>query len=229
MAGHDIAKVSSGVNGCTFESTGYDIDIPEGPALRVWDTAGLEEGAAGTVDTTEAISNIYKLTRHLEGGVSLLVYCVRGRITNSTVKNYQMFKGFCDGKVPVALVVTALEHEKNKDAWWTDNNQCYSKAGVDVDDHACITTLQNPNWADDYARSMTAVYAMLKRAYLPNPWKTERKDWVKRCISKFVSIMFRGTSEGSKHLLNGLLECGYSKAQARATVMFYEQSCKYKK
>ncbi|KZP06632.1 ankyrin, partial [Athelia psychrophila] len=185
MAGRDFAEVSSGANGCTFESTGYDIDIPGGPAVRIWDTAGLEEGATGTVNTVEAISNIYKLTRNLEDGVSLLVYCVRGRITNSTIKNYKMFKGFCDGKVPIALVVTALEHERNKDAWWMKNAQRYLRAGVAVDDHACITTLKLSEWAEDYASSRTAMYVMLNRAYLRTPWKMDRKHWVKRYISKF--------------------------------------------
>ncbi|KZP32054.1 hypothetical protein FIBSPDRAFT_925458 [Athelia psychrophila] len=213
MAGRDAAQVSSSVNGCTFESTGYDIDIPEGPAVRIWDTAGLEEGAAGTVDTAEAISNIYKLTRNLEDGISLLVYCVRGRITNSTVRNYKMFKGFCDGKVPIALVVTALEYERNKDAWWTKNVQRYLRAGVDVDDHACITTLKVSEWAEDYDSSTAAVCAMLNRAYLRTPWKMERKDWVKRCISKFQTStgwvigmrLFHGAGEGRSHLLRTVL------------------------
>ncbi|KZP22224.1 hypothetical protein FIBSPDRAFT_931226 [Athelia psychrophila] len=227
LADTDVAETSNSAQGCTFKSTGYNINMPEGPNARIWDTAGLEEGLAGTVNTPQAINNIYKLTRDLEDGVNLLIYCVRGRITNSTIRNYKMFKAFCDDKVPIALVVTGLEHQRNKDVWWMENAEKYLKADVRVDDHACITTLTVPEWADDYASSRSAVWEMIDRTYLRIPWKTERKAWLTRCIAKFISLIFpRGTSEGSKHLRDGLLRCGYSAAQAKAAVLHYEQSCR---
>lgn len=86
IAGEKIAITSSSLSGCTFDSTKYMVAI-NGIQFRLWDTAGLNETEHGTVATKDAIIRLYRLINELSlnGGVNLLVYCVRApRITRST-------------------------------------------------------------------------------------------------------------------------------------------------
>ena len=86
----NAATTASSAEGCTFESKSYDVTIGN-TKIRLWDTAGLNEGDYGKVDLKRAIAGLYNLATNLQNGVSLLVYCIRGRITRATVANYMMF------------------------------------------------------------------------------------------------------------------------------------------
>ncbi|KAF7969671.1 hypothetical protein HWV62_26727 [Athelia sp. TMB] len=223
LAGQRVAETSSNAKGCTFESKGYEVDIQDGPAIKLWDTAGLEEGDGGQVNHLQAVTNIYTLTRQLEDGVCLMMYCFRGRITKNAIKNYQMFKDFCNDKVPIALVVTGLEHELDKEAWWIKNVEQYSKAGFRINDHACITTLDSPHWHDEYSKSALRVRALISTTYLPTPWREERGVWLVRSVEKFLSMAFSLPSGSSQPLQKGLLRWGYSKADVKAAVKMFTE------
>ncbi|KAF7982830.1 hypothetical protein HWV62_25782 [Athelia sp. TMB] len=224
LAGGPVAATSSDAKGCTFKSTGYEVDVEDGPLVKLWDTAGLEETDTGKVDALRAISNIYALTRYLEDGVSLMVYCVRSRITKNTVKNYEMFRYFCNDQVPIALVVTGLEHETDKDEWWRRNVEEYWKAGLKIGGHACITTLNSPHWAEEYAISALKARALIGETYLSTPWKEERKTWIARSVGKFLSLMFGMPSESCQLLHEGLRKRGFTKAEAKAAVKIFKNS-----
>ncbi|KZP04594.1 hypothetical protein FIBSPDRAFT_694748, partial [Athelia psychrophila] len=140
IAGQPRAKVANSATGVTFSSDPYDVDLPGGQLLRIWDTAGLNEAPGGKINAQTAIGNLYKLTRSLDS-VHLLVYCVRQRITESTVKNYKMFNAFCDGKVPIALVVTGLELDPKIREWWRNNRESFQGEGIKVVAHACVATV----------------------------------------------------------------------------------------
>ncbi|KZP12313.1 hypothetical protein FIBSPDRAFT_836354, partial [Athelia psychrophila] len=95
IAGREISKVANTARGCTFQSTSYDMNIGA-RTFRLWDTAGMNENEKGSVAAKDAIINLYKLMDGLQSGVGLLVYCMRGRIKETTVKNYKLFyEGFC--------------------------------------------------------------------------------------------------------------------------------------
>lgn len=224
VAGRPIAKTSDSTRGCTFQSTCYNVDMPGGLAIKMWDTSGFEEEETGTVETAKAISNVYKLTRDLKDGVSLLVYCVRGRITNETLKNYRILKFFCESKVPVALVVTALEHTKDKAGWWNINGKEYENAGIIVEDHACISTIRLEDDSGQYAASANELREMIIRAHLDTPWRASGNYWAARVIAHFIGQIFSNKSAGTKRLKAGLKKGGFSASEVKAAIAEYNKT-----
>ncbi|KZP16937.1 P-loop containing nucleoside triphosphate hydrolase protein, partial [Athelia psychrophila] len=174
IAGMDCAKTSDGAVGCTFQSTSYDVDLPD-HSLIIWDTAGLNEGQKGNINFTEAAGNIYKLTYQLDG-VNLLVYCVRSRITNNMVQNYNMFRAFCDDEVPIVLVITAMENCPDGDVWWASNIHHFEKEGIEVVDHACVSTLKGYG-EGKYEAWRAEVQDMIAKHYLRTPWVMAKESW----------------------------------------------------
>lgn len=180
LHGEDIAPVSSGARGCTFESKPYTIII-DGREYRIHDTAGLDEGAAGKVSSKEAISKLYQLLRNLEGGVVLLIYCMRGpRLTDAIQRNYRIFyEGFCSKKVPIVVAVTGLEDvEPQMESWWTDGDEpggkAFAKYGMHFDGHACITASRgkkNRN-VEEYEESKRVLEQLIVDKHQKGkPWK----------------------------------------------------------
>ncbi|KAF7980608.1 hypothetical protein HWV62_37384 [Athelia sp. TMB] len=220
ITGKTVAETSDGVMGCTFKSTPYVTNLPGGPTIRLWDTAGLNEASTGTATAAKAISN------ELSDGVNLLVYCVRGRITATTVQNYEMFQSFCEGEVPVALVITHLEHVGDKEKWWSANAAGYSNAGITSCAHACVVTARAAASEEEYTRSASAVQKMIKDHALSAPWKTVQRSWFLSVVKKLVRIMLVGpyASEGGKHLYAGLISNNFSEAEAKKAVKEYERS-----
>src|ERR1700730_10509355 len=90
LEGNDKAEVSSSAKGVTFTSAQYQKTI-SGTLFKVFDTAGLNEGAAGAVPARAASKGLSQLLRQLEGSLNLLVYVMRApRITETAQKNYEM-------------------------------------------------------------------------------------------------------------------------------------------
>lgn len=225
IAGKDCAKTSDAATGCTFASTSYDVDLPDGLALKIWDTAGLREAASGEVDFKKAVSNIYELTRVLDG-VHLLVYCIRGEITDRTVQNYEMFNTFCDGKVPIAIVITGLENRGNIDTWWGENTAAFNRAGMEILDHVCVATLRLQGRDEDYAAWTATVRGMISKRCLLTPWVVEKDRWFVSAVAKLTEVSFDGLSNGSKKLYQGLINNGFSKEEAQRAAREYDVSSK---
>ncbi|KAF7982829.1 hypothetical protein HWV62_25780 [Athelia sp. TMB] len=224
IAGEDrpLARTSDSAVGTTFSSDPYDVDWPGGPAITLWDTAGLNEADTGRVDHKTAISNIFDLTRILNG-VDLLVFCLRGKITNNAIKNYKTFNSFCDGNVPIVLVVTGMEHRSPGDGqWWKENSKAFDMAGINVVDHACVATLKLPGREVDYEKWTTMVRDMIQKQCLPIPWVMESESWFVLVITKLLEALFDGPSGGSKKLDKALKIQGVSKKGRQRAVKDYE-------
>ncbi|KAF8056962.1 P-loop containing nucleoside triphosphate hydrolase protein [Lyophyllum atratum] len=129
IAGQVVASVSTSAQGETYESTPHSFTIPgTTQAVQLWDTPGLNEGEHGTIPALQAMKNLEHLVSKMRQGVSLLVYCVRGpRFRDGWKTNYNLIvKGFCQGKVPVVLIVTGLENESpSMEDWWTRNEKVF--------------------------------------------------------------------------------------------------------
>ncbi|KZP12921.1 P-loop containing nucleoside triphosphate hydrolase protein [Athelia psychrophila] len=224
IAGRDCAKTSDDATGCTFASIPYNVDLP-GHRLRIWDTAGLNQGAQARTDFKTAVGNIYTLTRKLEG-VNLLVYCIRpSRITDNMVRNYNMFRAFCSGKVDIVLVITAMENSLDEGAWWTKNVAAYERAGIKVLDHACVSTLRLEGKDEDYGAWRTKVQDMITTRYLRAPWVVEKDGWLVLAVTKLIEVTFDGPSNRSRQLYEGLRTIGHSKKNAREAARKYDASC----
>src|SRR5258708_37258787 len=114
IAGRETAKVSNSAIGCTFKHECHEASIMDIP-FNIYDTAGLNEGEQGRVPHWQAVHQLYTLIRTLDG-VSLLVYCIRGRINRAARADWTLFsKVVCDKKVPIIAVETGLEEDSEED------------------------------------------------------------------------------------------------------------------
>ena len=188
IAGENIAGVSNSALGYTFGSTDHEIDI-EGRSYRIWDTSGLNEGAHGAVPGEEAMKNLKDLVHRLkEGGVSLLLYCIRGTRSRDILKeNYDVFAGIiCQDQVPVVLVITGLENEEPMGKWWVENQQEFEKQKLKFAGHACVTTTKGkvsqrsgkPIFEEEYSTSQKLVKDLIRRCCPESPWlMKDEEEW----------------------------------------------------
>ncbi|KDQ62067.1 hypothetical protein JAAARDRAFT_189442 [Jaapia argillacea MUCL 33604] len=233
LAGKEITETSGDLLGCTFESRQYTVDLPD-RAINIFDTAGLNEGLDGTVTSVDAIKNLYKLVHSMENGVNLLVYVVRGpRIRQSTRNNYYMFyEAFCRKEVPIVLVVTGLEQEASRDAWWERNASVFQECGMHFEGHACVvgTRGRRMMFEKEYEESREDVVDLITRTCLSRPpWRMKGvasfmvilKSMYNSVLVSFPAIPPAGLA---KALYRALREAGgLSKVDAKRTASSFER------
>ncbi|KAG6378109.1 hypothetical protein JVT61DRAFT_13794 [Boletus reticuloceps] len=187
-----VAKTSSGASSCTLDARHYDVTI-QGRDFRIFDTVGLNEPQSlrDPDCLIGAINKAYRLVRFLSdtGGINLLVFCVRrGRITTNMQQNYMLFHDFlCHKKVPVALVVTHLEHEEKMEDWWLYNNPHFTECGIQAVGHACITAKRE--FSDRYEASRQAVHGLLVAHGRGVGFTQERVSWVAELFQKLLDFV----------------------------------------
>ncbi|KAG1904907.1 P-loop containing nucleoside triphosphate hydrolase protein [Suillus fuscotomentosus] len=142
MAGKEVAETSSSMQRCTLHWQDYAIDF-DGESYKVFDTMGIEESGLEKQDYLVAVANAYRFIKTLdaEGGVDLLLFCVRaGRFTTALQSNYRFFYEFlCNKKVPIVLAITNLEREQKMEDWWEREHGIFTRYQIHVAGHACIT------------------------------------------------------------------------------------------
>jgi hypothetical protein len=181
------AAVSNAAVGCTFESAPYDAELC-GRKYRLWDTAGLNEGERGNVPADRAIESLQTLVQSLkDGGVSLLVYCIRGSRLRDIIKiNYDLFhKIICGGNVPIVVVITGLENEEDMEDWWKDNAEDFFLRGMSFSAHACVTTTKGKvmrggqhMFEAEYRRSVGLVREIIASRCAKRPWTPDSSTWL---------------------------------------------------
>ena len=183
IARKEAAKVSSDVDGCTMQSTRYDIHF-DGMSFAIFDTIGLEEPQMGINGYLKAIEKAYELIVKLgaAGGIHLLLFCMRGGgRTATTQSNYRLFcECLCNTKVPIALVFTGLEKEVEMEDWWMRNKTHIEHYGIKSDGHACITTVHDEVPGEDfkYMESQKRIRELLKTCALKNEaFSPESHTW----------------------------------------------------
>lgn len=188
--GREIAAISHDPTVCTLKSAQYIVKLEDGPKVRLWDTAGLDEDLQGSSsdssDSSDSIIGMEDLIRSLgQNGVSLLIYCVRGRIKNTTVRNYELLKTFCTGKVRIGVVVTGLELVGDREAWWAENRKSFRRAGMIFDGYTCVVSTRGPKIGDDYVydkaykESAIAVRAMIIGNLLSTPFPRDADSTIR--------------------------------------------------
>jgi hypothetical protein len=159
IAGNVVAPTSevTGTRSCSV----YPIPIGE-LVYNVYDTPGLDALGLGTDPVTNLI-------RDMQDGVDLLVFCLRGRLTEDAVDIYKHFSSSLLVKVPVVAVITGLEHEDPMQFWWTRNQAVFTEYGMLFADYACVTTLRGKGsvFAIQYEESMNTVRALIASRCLP--------------------------------------------------------------
>jgi len=182
------AAVSNAAIGCTFESVPYDVEL-SGCKYRLWDTAGLNEGEHGNVTADRAIENLRVLVQGLkDGGVGLLVYCIRGSRLRDIVKiNYDLFyKVICGGEVPIVVAITGLENEEDMENWWKDNAEDFDRQGMNFSGHACITATKGKvttsgqyMFEEEYNLSVKLVQEVIVAHCGKGSWTPDGSGWLR--------------------------------------------------
>ncbi|KAF8836419.1 hypothetical protein BDN67DRAFT_332536 [Paxillus ammoniavirescens] len=229
IMGTKVAEISYGADGCTLESTLYETDAMGYP-LRIYDTVGLNEPYLGAEQYLTAIEKAHRLVTALNdaGGVHLLVFCVRGgRITATTQHNYRLFYEFlCCRLVPVALVITNLESETPMESWWQRNSHEFTRYGISVIAHACITGTRGYGnmYADKYENSKEIVSQLLARCAMEHAYAVETRTWF-TSFSVYLKRMVYSRHVHSKKQMVRMLtsRCGMDKRDAEVAVRRIQQ------
>ncbi|KAF8137376.1 hypothetical protein EV363DRAFT_1394927 [Boletus edulis] len=183
IARKNIARVPSGIDGCTLQSSRYDISMDD-MNICVFETVGLQEPEFRGNGYLAVLEKAYEFVNKLgaAGGVHLLLLCMRrSRLTATTQNNYRLFSEVAFQKrVPIALVVTGLEGEVDMEDWWTKNKADMERYGLKSNGHACVTTVSDRTLLQDqnYAESQRRIRELLKSCRLKTPASLpESQDW----------------------------------------------------
>ncbi|KAG1741960.1 hypothetical protein EDB19DRAFT_687267 [Suillus lakei] len=196
IAGDQLAESSSSAQSCTLESTEYSVRFSD-PQLNVnlFDTVGLDSPTMNNAGYLDALVKAHELIVSLRnrGGVHGLLFCIKaGRVSNTMQQNYRLFFEFlCQEEVPLALVVTNLENEKNMDDWWTKNKAHIEKSGIVPVTHICITTVKGYQNAYEarYFESRKKVLNMLKELGNSDACSVDVSSWFVRMCKKLREFM----------------------------------------
>ncbi len=184
LIGQDVADVSDDdTTRCTFQNECYETQIGD-TVFRIHDTPGLNEGDQERVPQWTAIEGLYTLIRQLDG-VSLLVYCMRGRIKENSQANWILFhKVICAERVPTILVMTGLENEENLEDGTRRNEimKAFKTYNMFPKDIACVVSVlgKHNEFEELYRRSQTKLRNLITQFHRKSPWNTETDEWFAR-------------------------------------------------
>ncbi|KAL4077906.1 hypothetical protein J3A83DRAFT_1687619 [Scleroderma citrinum] len=232
IAGYEKAPISSGVEGCTLDSTEHRL-IADTFCLRIFDTVGLNCTAVEEIEYLNAIQNAHKLIKALNhaGGVDLLLFCFPARrITDSQRASYKLFQEYlCEKKVPVVMIVTHLEEEEVMEQWWKKYEVALNRKFECLKDHACITAIgsnapaykRNPNYYRTKVEESRKTILELLRMYVHEPrtpFVVDTDKWLLTFLKKMAGLIIGGLPK--KEAIRTMLvqECGYGKEQANAII-----------
>ncbi|KAH7889069.1 hypothetical protein F5I97DRAFT_785309 [Phlebopus sp. FC_14] len=165
IAGTSVVKVSDGASVCTLQSTEHVFEL-DSSNLRIHDTVGLS-----FTNYPDALAGAYALIRSLQAtsGLDLIILCGRagspGFSLSSLEHQYRLFREFmCREKLPIALVVTGLEHEARMEDWWDVNGPRLEERHIRFAAHACVTatTGYRDAFATKYMESTRVVRELLR-------------------------------------------------------------------
>jgi len=193
IVGKDVAKVSSGINGCTFENDAYKATFGHRHFV-IYDTAGLNEGDEGRVSHWQAIRGLYTLIRQLDG-VSLLIYCMRGRIKKNAKANWDLFnKVICGEKVPIIAIVTGLENYEDPGQFLRDggNLNVFKELGMEPKDIGCVVSFKGSRneFAEMYNKSQIKVRTLVTKHCLQKSWREDKDRWFAAIYSEAYNSGF---------------------------------------
>jgi predicted GTPase len=90
-------------------------------------TVGLNEAKSGTVPHSVAMQKLFELLTNLKSGLNLMVMVIKsGSRVDTTDANYEVFvKRLAEEKVPLVIVVSNCESEREMKTWVDRNHAIY--------------------------------------------------------------------------------------------------------
>lgn len=182
LIGTDAAKVAEDGSRCTFQNECYEANIGD-TSFRFHDTAGLDEGDQNRVPHWSAIEALYTLIRQLDG-VSLLVYCMRGKIKENSRANWILFnKVICAEQVPAIVAVTGFELDDSEaETRRREIMEAFKTYQVFPKDIVCIVSVRGKHneFQESYKQSQDKLRALVTTTYKRKPWSTDTEEWFVR-------------------------------------------------
>jgi len=179
IVGQTVAEVSMGIVQGTLQPERHEVSI-DGTCFNIYDTVGLNEGEQGRVPHWKAVHQLYTLIRTLDG-VSLLVYCIRGRINESARADWTLFsKILCDKKVPIIAVETGLEEEEDFDRKRTLLKETLERDGMVPGGVECVVSIRGRKneHEERYNSSQRQLRRLIMRSFRREPWSMTTDDWI---------------------------------------------------
>lgn len=170
IAQEQVARTSNDGPGCTSEPKHHLVDI-SGQKFALVDTAGLNEGTAGTVPPKQAKQQLKSLLDKLmtSDGIDLLVYCLRNTTAPRAILDAYdtVYSETCRKKrVPIVVVVTGLESETPMESWWDAHKERFNS--MHLAGHACVTTIQEYPGIPEYLTRRVAQSSEILRDLIMN-------------------------------------------------------------
>jgi len=205
ILGQDVAKVSSSPRGCTFENECYETRIGDIP-FCIYDTVGLNEGEFGRVPHWTAIQGLYTLIRQLDG-VSLLIFCMRGRIRDNAYANWLFFfDAICGQKVPSIAVVTGCEQEENLEEAETQFKVVFKKYSMFPKEVACLVSIwgKNNEHEEKYKRSQQRLRGLIVKYHRGKPWNEEKDKWFSQLYERTYALQICTFAKSRLQFVEGI-------------------------
>jgi hypothetical protein len=162
LAGKEVFKVDGGSNGTTFEHQGCVIRIGD-QTMNIWETASLNESKSGLVTPEKAFQQLFDLLHDL-GGVDLLVFVMRYRLTDDTVHNYHLMRDArCEQRVPMVVAITGREFGTDNETWWRDNEINLMKNKMAFQAHAIGTANRHLHFDRTYVELKKGLQEMIPK------------------------------------------------------------------
>jgi GTP-binding protein EngB required for normal cell division len=207
LDGSPNAPVSNGAAAAAVQDICYQRTIGE-KTFNVFDTAGFNQGAAGTVSPPEAIKMLHNLCLR-DDGISLLVFVMRAPAIPSTA--HQIYKIFyeivCDKKIPIVIVITGLEMDGDMDEWFANNEEAFREQGMTFKGNACITAMNIPvgGRTNAYEESKKKVERLILDHVTKEPLKIHgpsRKSWFADVVGRVAAMLgLKSTASDLRQLL----------------------------
>ncbi|KAF5326018.1 hypothetical protein D9611_001007 [Ephemerocybe angulata] len=205
------AAISNGALGCTVANTSYTIYLSDPPTpdpgnfepapsvqYTLWDTAGLVEGKSGSVVSRQAEENLARLLATVGGGVSLLVFCIRGRRFRAILRHHYdlIYRRTCWYKrVPIILVVNGLENETGRmDDWWATHRVEFERNKMRFEEVACVVSTRGKAVKgggkghmldEEYQESLQVLRSAIRRNCLEKGKTFKQATWLESVVRQF--------------------------------------------
>ncbi|KAF0852153.1 mitochondrial P-loop NTPase superfamily member [Andalucia godoyi] len=109
LLGREVAPCAEQLPGVTFETNGPFQFSHDGVSFDLFDTAGLNETAEGSVPAEQAANRLMDFVLSLKDGLHLILFVMNGRMTAALEANFALIQNLTGGKVPVVLVVSSCD------------------------------------------------------------------------------------------------------------------------
>lgn len=189
LVGTNVAQTPYSVESLVFDIRQYPIH-----QFNFFDIPGYN--SATKKNSKETLQELQAFANTVESnGISLIIYVMKkGRINEVSRKYYKYFvKNYCQGRVPVLLMITHCEGDKDMASWYCLNNKIFAQRGMQFNGvvSGCTSNPYNldlePELFQLHDRKSViteeSVMDQIEELALSEAWKpSNSKKWIKKAL-----------------------------------------------